>query len=247
MIREGYEPWNDRTPSMLAGVQRFMDLSWHNGSRIKQLGALPFDWITNWFHLFDFTDGRYAGSAPPPFCAGRIDTALAPVLRNLPQAIRDQPLTGPGTDPTTDTFNLAVATLVRGMQARIATAQLALAVVNSIPGVTIPFLTPDQLVSYESEAVQAVFCKWPELKTKTPLWYYILKEADVLSDGNALGPLGGLLVMETLHAAIEASPISILREPSWTPIWPRARWDRFTMADLIAFSGDPDPLARWPH
>ena len=33
--------------------------------------------------------------------------------------------------------------------------------------------------------------------TKTPLWYYVLREAMVLQNGDQLGPLGGRIVAET--------------------------------------------------
>jgi hypothetical protein len=35
------------------------------------------------------------------------------------------------------------------------------------------------------------------LLSKTPLWYYVLREAAVLNNGNQLGPLDGRIVAET--------------------------------------------------
>ena len=48
--------------------------------------------------------------------------------------------------------------------------------------------------------------------------------------------------METLHAAIEASEISILDGTDWKPTLPRASQNEFTLPDLIALSGNPDLL-----
>ena len=43
---------------------------------------------------------------------------------------------------------------------------------------------------------------------ETPLWFYILKEADVLHDGDRLGPVGGRIVGEVLVGIIDADPES---------------------------------------
>jgi hypothetical protein len=53
---------------------------------------------------------------------------------------------------------------------------------------------------------------------ETPLWYYILREADVRTDGNRLGPVGGLIVAEVLVGLIDADETSFRRTfPEWLP------------------------------
>ena len=54
-----------------------------------------------------------------------------------------------------------------------------------------------------------------ELVTATPLWFYVLREAEVA--GGRLGPIGGRIVAETFHRAMEGSRISLLRQPEWRP------------------------------
>jgi hypothetical protein len=49
-----------------------------------------------------------------------------------------------------------------------------------------------------------------DLSRKTPLWYYVLAEAHALYRGDRLGPLGSLLVAETLRALVSLSSPSIL-------------------------------------
>jgi hypothetical protein len=44
----------------------------------------------------------------------------------------------------------------------------------------------------------------------TPLWYYILAEAKVMSHGLNLGPVGGRIVTETLIGLLRADPASYL-------------------------------------
>ena len=70
----------------------------------------------------------------------------------------------------------------------------------------------------------------------TPLWYYLLREAELLGGGGLhLGPVGGRIVAEVLLGLLEADPSSYLRQwPDWKPDLPHK--DRFTMADLVKFT-----------
>ena len=55
-------------------------------------------------------------------------------------------------------------------------------------------------------------------QTKTPLWYYILKEAEVMANGNSLGPVGSRIVAETIIGQIRQDPDSFLNVPGgWSP------------------------------
>jgi hypothetical protein len=48
------------------------------------------------------------------------------------------------------------------------------------------------------------------LLNKTPLWYYVLREATVLGDGNQLGPVGGRIVAETFVRILKRDASSFL-------------------------------------
>ena len=53
---------------------------------------------------------------------------------------------------------------------------------------------------------------------ETPLWFYVLKEAEVRCAGRRLGPVGGTIVAEVLVTALERDPTSYLAlQPDWTP------------------------------
>jgi len=54
------------------------------------------------------------------------------------------------------------------------------------------------------------------LASQTPLWFYILKEAEIQESGQHLGQLGSWLVGQTLIWLIAHSPISVIQE-EWTP------------------------------
>lgn len=72
----------------------------------------------------------------------------------------------------------------------------------------------------------------------TPLWHYLLKEADARADGDRLGPLGGLIVAEVLDGLLRADPESWRSiDPSWTPTLPAAG-DPFGLTDLLVFADE---------
>jgi len=71
-----------------------------------------------------------------------------------------------------------------------------------------------------------------------PLWYYILKEAELRADGEHLGWVGGRIVAEVFLGLMEKDPSSYLRnQPTWQPFLPSAAQGEFTMPDLISFTG----------
>ncbi len=76
------------------------------------------------------------------------------------------------------------------------------------------------------------------LKDQTPLWYYILKEAEVDNGGLRLGPTGATIVAEVLVGLLAGDPSSYLRvAPTWTPELPSEVPGQFTMADILRFAG----------
>jgi hypothetical protein len=53
---------------------------------------------------------------------------------------------------------------------------------------------------------------------RTPLWYYVLKEAEVRANGNALGELGSRILCETIIGLLVNDPNSYLnQEGGWDP------------------------------
>lgn len=80
------------------------------------------------------------------------------------------------------------------------------------------------------------------LLDKTPLWYYILREAAVLSNGNQLGPVGGRIVAETFVRILKRDASSYLNVPGgFVPILPSATTGDFNLADLVTFAGVTQP------
>jgi hypothetical protein len=70
-------------------------------------------------------------------------------------------------------------------------------------------------------------------RDETPLWFYILREADVIGDGDRLGPVGGRIVGEVLVGILDADPESFRAlVPAWRPTLPAASAE-FGLADLL--------------
>ena len=70
-------------------------------------------------------------------------------------------------------------------------------------------------------------------RDETPLWFYILREADVVGDGDRLGPVGGRIVGEVLVGLIDSDPESYRTvDPGWKPTLP-ATAAEFGLADML--------------
>jgi len=82
------------------------------------------------------------------------------------------------------------------------------------------------------------------LENQTPLWYYVLAEAERLADGLRLGPVGGRIVGEVFIGLLQLDPNSYLAAaPSWRPTLPTQTPGDFRMTDLLRFSR-VDPTSR---
>jgi hypothetical protein len=70
------------------------------------------------------------------------------------------------------------------------------------------------------------------LEKRTPLWFYVLREAEVMANGEYLGPVGGRIVAEVIIGLIRGDRQSYLRqEPDWTPTY--VTGGSFTTVDLL--------------
>ena len=69
----------------------------------------------------------------------------------------------------------------------------------------------------------------------TPLWFYILREAEIIGEGQCLGPVGGTILAETFFALLDYDKYSYLNlDPLWIPNQANEE-GKFTFADLVRF------------
>ncbi len=165
---------------------------------------VPSDRVVDWSLLFDIPGEPLGARARP------IDGCLAEPLLKLPVDI-----TGKLEDQAFE--SLAVRDLQRGIATGLPSGEAVATLVSEEP------LRPEEVGLGEFG--------WTG---ETPLWYYLLKEAQVREDGERLGPVGSLIVGEVLLGIVDADPESFRSvEPSWSPTLPGRVPDRFTLADLL--------------
>jgi hypothetical protein len=167
-------------------------------------GPVPTERVVSWPLLFDVPD------APPAQRAKRIDGRLPESLINLPVAIT-------GAVDEDAYHSLAARDLQRGQATALPSGE---AVARALG---VEQLTRDEVGLAEHG--------WD---AETPLWYYVLREADVQQQGDRLGAVGGRIVGEVLVGIIDADPESYRAvDRSWRPTLPAATSDRYGIADLI--------------
>jgi LysM repeat protein len=219
LIRDTYS-WNRNFPA--AELSLLFTFAGVSGD-MTGLSALPANWPVDWRRLYDFRD--VPGVPPPPTLnlTRRIDTALALPLKTLP-AFQGQE----------EMATLAVRNLLRGRLLGLPSGQAIAEFLRE------PVLSPEQV----SQGPHNTILLDHQLDTQTPLWYYILKEAEVFNDGQRLGPVASRLVAETFVGLIQGSQHSILAEANrdWRPTLPSLRPGQFTMVDLLLLVNDLNPL-----
>jgi hypothetical protein len=170
-----------------------------------------------WQTFFDFGDGEVKPNK-------RIDTKLSSPLFNLPlSAIAS------GDNPVV----LAQRTLLRHVTWSMPSGQSVAQAMGVAP---LPSADLAELAPYGQG-----------LEASTPLFYYVLKEAELLEDGLRLGPVGGRIVAEVLLGLLQLDPGSYLNAgPRWRPTLPARSGSvtgDFRMVDLLTFAG-VDPATR---
>jgi hypothetical protein len=138
----------------------------------------------------------------------KIDTKLSTVLFNL--------LGQPEGEPT----SLATRNLLRNLTMEVPSGQ------RVAQAMRLPELAPADLDDLRPF----------QLHQRTPLWFYVLREAEVSAAGEHLGPVGGRIVAEVIVGLVRGDRQSYLRQsPDWTPTYGSA--GSFTMVDLLSAAG----------
>lgn len=233
MIRRTYD-WNRVFGPALGTLENMFKFSGKSGDLTppneSPLEHLPTNWVADWRRLFDFrphiADPAFAPPGGRLNVTEKINTLLTPILAELP----------PGSfngDPATTgiTRNLAFRNLARARMVKLATGQQMAAMCEVKP------LDANQIAKGDGADLTGIAGIQPFLEN-TPLWFYVLREAEVHGKAERLGPVGSRIVAETMHRAMEASMHSIVREPAWRPTFGDKA--SFTMVHLLltAFGRD---------
>ena len=175
--------------------------------------------FVGWQTFFDFGDGEVKPNK-------KIDTKLSTPLFNLPLSTLPNDR-GEDIGPT----SLASRNLLRHITWSIPSGQRIAARMGepSLLGGDLP----------ELGALGA------DLDVSTPLFYYLLKEAELAADGDHLGPVGGRIVAEVFLGLLQLDADSYLAaDPGWRPTLPMDDATAgYRMTDLLTLAG-VDPGSR---
>jgi hypothetical protein len=209
------------------GHSLIRDRYWINHTFINEPLSQAFNFIrnpnlpvrSNW--VVDFNAFFQTGVSVPVFNnARKIDSVLANGLETLPG--------GSGIMAM-----LAARNLRRGLALGLPSGQASATALGITP------MTNAQLLSgLDTTETALLNSNGGLLLTKTPLWYYILREGAVLGGGNNLGPLGGKIVAETFIKLLKRDGESYLNKTGgFIPFLPSSVSGEFSVADLIKLSG----------
>lgn len=208
---------------------------------------VPDNFLIEWGRFFDglLSSGPVASSS-------YIDTSIAASLHDLsPSIIRLSNKTEHSLIPS----SLPVRTLLRGARAKLPSGQeVADLLIRQGVFTAESYLTPAQLTrdtcNNAGKVLQEV-----GLDKDTPLFFYLLKEAELSAGGRTLGPIASYIVANVIEGALRADLESYVSVVG--PDWKLPRW-RFPsgsdeqvdcMIKIVRLVGDnqllPECEAKW--
>jgi hypothetical protein len=154
------------------------------------------------------------------FKSNRIDSKVTPVVADLPESAIPDDIKYIG--------NLAHRNLIRSRQIGLCAGEdLAALYGYGRKHLPISVIEPDT-------SAQDLYYQGADFRT--PLWYYLLKEAEHAGTATSsrLGKVGSHIVGEVILGGIKWAPESVLNEPQWTSTITNSR--DVTLLDLAEFA-----------
>lgn len=169
---------------------------------------VPGEFAVDWAYFFNLDPQR------PPQPSKRITPLFAHWLINLPTFIV-------GETEIPEEHSLIYRDLMRGAALNLPSGEAVATAMGVKP------------LSRAEVGLQSV--GW---SGETPLWFYILREAEIREQGLKLGEVGGRIVAEVLIGLLDGDPYSYRNAPDrWQPELAGAHIGNFTMADLLRYAG----------
>lgn len=204
MVRANYD-WNrnfGRPGNNTAGQATFGQMFQFTGTGgFRGAPTLPSNWPAEWSRFVDkdsLFEDRFAR---------KIDTHLAPPLSEMVNQIGDPP---PQADIQTLLKHLARRNLLRGYRLGLPTGEAVAEELDIAP------LTNGELTQGVDPAITAAL-QQGNFQDRTPLWFYVLREAERNAQGHTLGKVGSRIVAATIIGQIRRDSTSYLNQTSWTP------------------------------
>jgi hypothetical protein len=185
---------------------------------------LPDFWAIDWgFFLPDVVPQSPPEGAKLPQPSYKLDSVLVDPLTFLPDHQNQPP----------HRRALAHLNLVRGWRLGLPSGQ------SVARRMGLEALGDDVLFDHSdperAKARRALLAKRADVfADNAPLWFYILREAEVLGESRHLGPVGGTIVAEVLAGLIAEDRHSFLSQwPTWKPTLRGQDPGTFTLSDLV--------------
>ena len=206
MVRSAYKP-NTKQKSIELFDEEFGTLGF---------SAIPEKLSVEWKFLFE------KGTSDQ---SRKIDELLTDELLNLPGPVVEDP------DPLNQ--SLPFRNLVRGRSLGLPSGQ-------AVARLLCDSDYPVEMTDLKLETAQGWKGLKPairqELREATPLFYYILRESNVVHKGQHLGPVGSAILMEVFGGILSLCTDSFLSDRSWSPSEEVASTDhRLTLADVLKY------------
>jgi Animal haem peroxidase len=168
---------------------------------------LPAEWVIEWDRFFEILPNTAHLSS-----IRKIDTQIAHSLHELNEpTIKQFSVLPRGAIPQP---RLPVRTLLRGYWLGLPSGEdVAATVLSNKPSAR--RMNADQIVDGPHKHI-LTNPRYGFLG-QTPLWYYILKEAEILHKGRRLGPVGSYIVAVVLLRAIAGAEDTYFSAPNWQP------------------------------
>jgi len=191
------------------GTASFAPIFGAPGRDLRGGQALPARLEIDWKHFFELRGQSSAQRNQSRLIDGR----LALPLFNLPSTVVNDAM-----------VSLAERNLIRGKRLGLPSGQAVARAMGVAPlnNAELGMPAPND----------------PGWAGEAPLWFYILKESELLQSGQRLGPVGGRLVTEVILGILESDKDSYLNASKvFRPVSPIApQTGPFTIGDLISFA-----------
>ena len=215
------QPPIDGVSRITVFLQNDEELQSLNGFR-----RLPNFWGVQWKFFLHHITGSDPDNTDLPQPSYKLDATIAHPLGALNRQAAEPQQVASGFSPTI-AQSLAVRNLLRGKRLNLPSGQ------DVARAMGIPPLTDEELfvgVQLDAEVRR-------DLAGRAPLWYYVLKEAEVVGQAAQLGPVGGRIVAEVLVGLLVGDSLSYFNvEPNWRPFLASREHGHFTLSDLINFA-----------
>jgi hypothetical protein len=231
-------------PSGQARIERLMDFFGMRPSR-----DLPVDdtWVIDWSMFF----APLPGVAENPLLNRA--RPLGPVLADPLRTHAGTRILPPAEVPGLAGFRLGLAfrTMAKGLMARVPTAQALTRELVAHGWIGPGDVLDETTIAATLRAGRTAACTAGQCPTeadiavlsrRTPLFWYVLAEAQVLGQGERLGPAGGAVLAETVAMAMADDGFA--GEPGldhaaralWAELFPTGPGLPATMPELVAFA-----------